>query len=235
MRANNVIRREKRMNRPYIICHMMSSVDGRIDCAMTEKLPGVEEYYSTLGELNAATTLSGKTTAKLELAESGEFKPSSAEKLCKEAFSKKADARGYEVITDTKGTLLWQDEAEKPRVVITSEQVSKDYIDYLDGKNISWIACGKNGIDLARACEILFDEFGVRRMAIVGGGRGGAQTLPAGLSTSPNFYFWTSLRRGWTRRRAQPYGPPCSNCARASIPPYFSPPIIWRRQIVPIR
>ena len=39
---------------------MMSSVDGRIDCAMTEKLPGVEEYYSTLGELNAATTLSGK-------------------------------------------------------------------------------------------------------------------------------------------------------------------------------
>lgn len=89
------------MNRPYIICHMMSSVDGRIDCAMTEKLPGVEEYYSTLGELNAATTLSGKTTAKLELAESGEFKPSSAEKLCKEAFSKKADARGYEVITVT--------------------------------------------------------------------------------------------------------------------------------------
>ena len=72
------------MNRPYIICHMMSSVDGRIDCAMTEKLPGVEEYYSTLGELNAATTLSGKTTAKLELAESGEFKPSSAEKLRKE-------------------------------------------------------------------------------------------------------------------------------------------------------
>lgn len=122
---------------------MMSSVDGRIDCAMTEKLPGVEEYYSTLGELNAATTLSGKTTAKLELAESGEFKPSSAEKLRKEAFSKKADARGYEVITDTKGTLLWQDEAEKPRVVITSEQVSKDYIDYLDGKNISWIVCGK--------------------------------------------------------------------------------------------
>ena len=169
------------MNRPYIICHMMSSVDGRIDCAMTEKLPGVEEYYSTLGELNAATTLSGKTTAKLELAESGEFTPSSAEKLCKEAFSKKADARGYEVITDTKGTLLWQDDTATPRVVITSEQVSKDYIDYLDGKNISWIACGKNGIDLARACEILFDEFGVRRMAIVGGGRINAGFLDAGL------------------------------------------------------
>lgn len=25
------------MNKPYIICHMMSAVDGRIDCGMTEK------------------------------------------------------------------------------------------------------------------------------------------------------------------------------------------------------
>ena len=28
------------MNKPYIVCHMMTSVDGRIDCAMTEQLPG---------------------------------------------------------------------------------------------------------------------------------------------------------------------------------------------------
>ena len=36
------------MNKPYIICYMMSSVDGRIDCAMTEQLKGVEDYYETL-------------------------------------------------------------------------------------------------------------------------------------------------------------------------------------------
>ena len=34
------------MNKPYIVCHMMTSVDGRIDCAMTEHLPGVQEYYA---------------------------------------------------------------------------------------------------------------------------------------------------------------------------------------------
>ena len=32
------------MSKPYIVCYMMTSVDGRIDCAMTEQLPGVEEY-----------------------------------------------------------------------------------------------------------------------------------------------------------------------------------------------
>lgn len=29
------------MKKPYIICHMMTSTDGRIDCAMTSKIPGV--------------------------------------------------------------------------------------------------------------------------------------------------------------------------------------------------
>lgn len=34
----------------------------------------------------------------------------------------------------------------------------------------SWIACGKERVDLARACEILASAFGVERMAVVGGG-----------------------------------------------------------------
>lgn len=31
----------------------MTSVDGRIDCAMTEQLPSVEEYYTSLAALDA--------------------------------------------------------------------------------------------------------------------------------------------------------------------------------------
>lgn len=59
------------MNKPYIICHMMTSVDGRIDCAMTSQLPGVEDYYKTLDALNLPTTVSGRVTAELEMAEPG--------------------------------------------------------------------------------------------------------------------------------------------------------------------
>lgn len=39
------------MKKPYIICHMMISIDGRIDCAMTAKLPGVNDYYTSLDEI----------------------------------------------------------------------------------------------------------------------------------------------------------------------------------------
>ena len=126
------------MNKPYIVCHMMTSVDGRIDCAMTEHLPGVQEYYDTLDALDAPTRISGRVTAELEMALPGKFEAKTAEALGKEAFS-------------------WGESAEdeRPLLILTSEQVSKEYLAYLNGKHISWIACGKEHVDLKRACEIL--------------------------------------------------------------------------------
>ena len=171
------------MKKPYIICHMMISIDGRIDCAMTSKLPGVNNYYTSLDEINVPTTVSGRVTAELEMAEPGEFHANNTESYGKEGFSKKADAAGYEVIIDTNGKLLWQDATgmEKPYLIVTSEKVSKEYLDYLDRQNISWIACGKEHVDLARAVEILAEQFGVERMGIVGGSKINTAFLEAGL------------------------------------------------------
>jgi len=169
--------------RPYIICHMMTSVDGRIDCAMTAKLTGVDDYYTSLEELDTPSTLSGRITGMLELAEPGEFQAKDKAALDREGFSKKTDAEGYEIIVDTKGTLLWNEDStyDKPHLIITGEQVSKEYLAYLDEKNISWIACGKERIDLNRAMEILAEEFGVKRLAIVGGAHINGGFLDAGL------------------------------------------------------
>ena len=160
------------MNRPYIICHMMTSIDGRIDCEMVEKLKGVDEYYQTLNELNAPARLSGRVTAELELALKGKFSPKKPEETFeKESFSKKKDSEGLEIIVDNKGTLLWDDDSkyERHHMIITSEKVTKEYLDYLDSKKISWIVCGKEKIDLKKSMEILFKEFQVKRLAVVGG------------------------------------------------------------------
>ena len=61
------------MSKPYIICHMMSSVDGRIDCAMTAQLKGVDSYYDTLSKLNTPTTLLCRVTGQTEMALPGVF------------------------------------------------------------------------------------------------------------------------------------------------------------------
>ena len=171
------------MSKPYIICHMMTAVDGRIDCAMTEQLPGVEEYYSTLDALKTPTHVSGRVTAELEMALPGKFESAVSTPLGMEAFYKAADADGYEVVVDTRGTLLWNDCANEkcPMLVITSENVSREYLKYLKKQHVSWIACGKEKIDLKRSCEILSDEFGVKRMAVVGGGHINAGFLAEGL------------------------------------------------------
>ncbi len=172
------------MSRPYIICHMMTSVDGRIDCAMTERLPGVEEYYDTLHELNAPSRVSGRVTAELEMSSPGTFHSETQTPLEKEGFSKAVSAEGYEIVTDTHGTLLWNGtggDENRPLLILTSEQASREYLDYLDGRRISWIACGKDKIDLARAAEILREQLGVKRLAVVGGGHINAGFLKAGL------------------------------------------------------
>lgn len=58
---------------------------------------------------------------------------------------------------------MWNDDAgsAKPHLIITSEKVSKEYLTYLDEKHISWIACGKEKIDLKRAVELLAEVFAV--------------------------------------------------------------------------
>lgn len=47
--------------RPYIVCHMVASIDGRIDCAMVDQICG-DEYYTTLAELDCPSALEGRVT-----------------------------------------------------------------------------------------------------------------------------------------------------------------------------
>lgn len=171
------------MKKPYTVCHMMTSIDGRIDCDMTAQLAGVEEYYAALEELDLPSTLSGRVTAQLEMSLPGVFQAQKNEPFGQEGFSKKAAAKGYEIIADTRGTLLWEEDtdAAKPHLIITSESVSREYLDYLDERHISWIACGKGRIDLKRAVEILAEEFGAERLGIVGGPAINSAFLEAGL------------------------------------------------------
>lgn len=153
---------------------MMTSLDGRIDWAMTENLPGVEEYYKVLNKLNLDGVISGRVTAELEIAEKGKFIPTTNDNVNKEVVSKKShNKKYYEIITDTLGTLLWKDnnEYDGDILIITSEKVNSEYLKYLDDKNISYIVTGKNKIDLKRATNILYDTFKLEILGVVGGAK----------------------------------------------------------------
>lgn len=171
------------MKRPYIICHMMTSLDGRIDCEMTEHLRGTEDYYLTLDSFHAFSHLSGRVTAEKEMALKGKFTSDDHTESRKESYYKASEKDGYEIIVDTKGTLLWEDQKDEkvPFLVLTSEEVTLSYLAYLKEKHISYISTGKDKVDLRRAVELLYKVFQVERLAVVGGGHINAAFLSEGL------------------------------------------------------
>lgn len=169
--------------RPYIICHMMMSLDGRINCAMTEKIDNTNNYYEVLESLDCPSHLSGKTTMAMHNALPGIFEPKEMIPLGWTAFHKATYAPAYTISVDTKGSLLWDNNIveDLPLICVVSEQVSNEYLRYLEGLGISWIAVGENAINLPEACELLNREFGVKRLAVVGGGHINGSFLNAGL------------------------------------------------------
>lgn len=169
--------------RPYIISHMMMSVDGRIDCPMVAQISD-EEYYTALESFGTSSKLSGRVTAALECpAVKEETSGCSDSVLGRESVHKEVDNEEYTIVVDTHGRLqMASGEADgHPLLVVMSESVSEAHLEILRKNHISWIATGKERINLHRAMEILNEQFGVKRLVIVGGGNINGGFLEAGL------------------------------------------------------
>ncbi len=179
------------MNRPYTICHMIASLDGRIDCDMTEKIESGDEYYEALDALQCPASLMGRVTMEMHHAEPGYFTPSNSEPIGKECFHKESERNDYIVVPDTKARLKWSsnDIEGQPLLIIASEDAPAESLNRLSEQGISWIATGKGSINLARAMEMLRREFGVERLSVTGGGHINAAFLNANLLDEISMMF----------------------------------------------
>ena len=169
--------------KPYIICHMMSLLDGRIDCDVTEQIESGNEYYDALNQLNCPSTLMGRVTMQMHYALPEPFIAEDKTPIGNERHHVAIATKGYLVAIDTMGKLSWpQNQFDgMPLLVITSEDCPKAYHDTLTKQHISWVATGKDRIDLTRAMEILHKEFNVERLSVTGGGNINAAFLKEGL------------------------------------------------------
>lgn len=159
---------------------MVASADGRIDCGMVDKISG-DEYYSTLETLGCKSSVEGKVTNEHYYSRPGRYTPADATPAGNESWHKAVEADNYHICPDTRGSLLWDADQEQPTLILLSEQAPAEYLDYLRGLGFSYIVTGADKIDLPRAMEILHDEFGVERLAVLGGGRINGGFLTAGL------------------------------------------------------
>ena len=180
----------------------MSLLDGRIDCDVTEKIETGDEYYDALNQLDCSSTLMGRVTMQMHYASADPFKAQNNQAIGEECFNVAIQTKGYIIAVDTIGKLKWPYNQfdGMPLLVITSEDCPKEYLDTLTKQYISWIAVGKDSINLKRAMEILRTEFGVERLSVTGGGNINAAFLKEGLLDEVSMMWCPGIdgRKGMT-------------------------------------
>lgn len=161
---------------------MVASIDGRIDCSMVDKISG-EEYYAALEQLDCPSLLEGRVTMEHYNAAKEPFVPTEYEPVGHPSVYIAEESDAYMVSVDTLGHLRWNSNSidDVPLVCIVSERVSKEYLEMLRKQGISWIAVGNENIDLDTAMNILYEQFHVKRLALLGGGHINGGFLQAGL------------------------------------------------------
>lgn len=189
------------MEIPYIICHMVESIDGRIDCSMVDKISG-DEYYTTLRSLDCPASVEGRITMEHYYALPGKFEAGDSPRVGKETFFKAGDRNDFHICPDSKGVLMWESatmEDGRPLLILTSENATESYLAYLREKGISYIAKGDKEVDLAGTVRILRREFGVERLAVLGGGIINGGFLAAGLIDEVSLLLAPGIdgREGW--------------------------------------
>lgn len=178
------------MNRPYVICHMLSSLDGKINGPFMEKEVTRSlgsEYGKIRMEMNADAWLYGTTTVK-EFLDFRKPVLEEADYIPEGDFVADDQMKPYFVSVDTKGELGWesgkfsnQGRPEAHVIEILTESVPVSYRAYLRKRGVSYIFAGKTELDCKTAMEKLYRLFHIKKLLICGGGIVNWSFLQAGM------------------------------------------------------
>lgn len=167
------------MNRPYIVCHILSSLDGRISGTFmgtksARQMGG--EYARIRSEFHADGWMYGTATTK-------EFtayrKPAPVEEITVPDgdYVAKHKNHFYYVSVDINGEIGWKSGTftrpgcpDAHVIEILTEQTPEGYRGYLRKKGVSYILAGKETLDCRIAAEKLYELFDIKILLLCGGG-----------------------------------------------------------------
>lgn len=172
--------------RPYVICHMCTTVDGKILGNRWGKLPGYK-HESDLFETTAASFGIGAwlvgTTTMDEFDGPKRKLPKAKSTVPKRDSIANPNAKRLAIGADAKGVLRFQkNEVGGDHVVLLlTERVSNDYLAHLQLARVSYLFCGRREVDLHTALRKLATAFKLRKLMLQGGGKFNGAMLRAGL------------------------------------------------------
>ena len=186
------------MKRPYVICHILSSLDGKINGPFmgTESVSMLgAEYGKFRTKMAADAWMYGTTTTK-------EFinfrKPVLAEEreVPQGDFIADNQAELYYISLDVDGEIGWEsgifsNKGRTPAHVIEvlTESTPTAYKDYLRKRGVSYIIAGEKNLDCKLAMEKLYEYFQIEKVLICGGGVINWSFLQAGMIDELNLFL----------------------------------------------
>lgn len=172
--------------RPYVICHMCTSLDGKIIGHRWGKLPGYKHesdlFETTAASFGIGAWLVGTTT--MDEFDGPKFKLSRAPKSFVRGDNiANPKATRLAVGADAKGILRFRENevGGDHAVLLVTDSVSNDYLAHLQSAGVSYIFCGKRQIDLHTALQKLAKYFKLRKLMLQGGGKFNGAMLEAGF------------------------------------------------------
>jgi riboflavin biosynthesis pyrimidine reductase len=169
--------------RPHIICHMLSSLDGRIDGAALRDVAGSGEYETTGASLKGDAWICGRVTMQQHFAEREPFVSALHRPAGPQPAFVARRAASYAISVDTQGTLRWAggDLDGDHLICIVSERAPADYLSMMKERGISYVVSGADSVDLRKAMELLSERFGIHTLLLEGGGHINGGFLEADL------------------------------------------------------
>lgn len=172
--------------RPHVVCHMTSSVDGRIK-ARRWRVAGTEGHYEAIHRRLAGDAwMCGRITMQgyADSAQPLPQPPADDAPVPRTDHVARRDAPGYAVALDARGRLDWgaRDAIEGDHVVaVLTEAVPDAHLRRLRAGGQSYLFAGAREVDFALALAKLRALFGIERLLVEGGGRINGAMLRAGV------------------------------------------------------
>lgn len=170
------------MRRPYVVCHMLTSLDGKISgdfMQAPETAAALRAYGALRGTLDCQATLYGTTTMLGGYADGEVLLPAQVPPMAHEDFITEAARAADQLIIalDPEGKLGYRSpviekKGRAPAVVVEAltDQAAPAYLHYLRSLGVSHLFCGARTIDVPLLLEKLYTAFGIRRLMLAGGG-----------------------------------------------------------------
>lgn len=171
------------MSKPYIICHMVMSIDGKVTGDFLSKPEcgsATESYYQINRDYHADAFACGRVTMEESFTHGYQPNLSGFADIIiqREDYIADKDTGFFAVAFDRHGRLGWQTAKiidddpgyDNAHIIeVLCEDASDAYLAYLQSIGVSYIFAGKEELNLSLALDKLYRLFGIKKLLLEGG------------------------------------------------------------------